>query len=241
MLNSSACAAPGAALPLAATGAARLLAAAEAILPLLETGTPFDTGQVRDAMTRAFGSSDAQGGWDWKTAYDACEAAQVLLLRTYGRTLMTRAGSTARRLMLWEQIARRIPTQTRRSEAGQAFQQFSTPMPLAYVASVAASIGAGDLVLEPSAGTGMLAIHAELAGARLALNELEPSRADLLALLFSSSTVTRHDAAAIDDRLDGSVAPDVVLMNPPFSAIANVDRAMKDAAIRHIRSGLARL
>ena len=30
-------------------------------------------------------------------------------------------------------------------------------------------------------------------------------------------------------------------MNPPFSAMANVDRRMADAALRHITSALARL
>src|SRR3546814_12592278 len=30
-------------------------------------------------------------------------------------------------------------------------------------------------------------------------------------------------------------------MNPPFSAVAHVDRTMKDAALRHIASALARL
>jgi len=30
-------------------------------------------------------------------------------------------------------------------------------------------------------------------------------------------------------------------MNPPFSALANVDRRMADAALRHISSALARL
>src|SRR3546814_11255855 len=30
-------------------------------------------------------------------------------------------------------------------------------------------------------------------------------------------------------------------MNPPFSAVAHVDRMMKDAALRHIGSALARL
>ena len=30
-------------------------------------------------------------------------------------------------------------------------------------------------------------------------------------------------------------------MNPPFSAIAHVDRTMKDAAMRHVASALARL
>ena len=38
-----------------------------------------------------------------------------------------------------------------------------------------------------------------------------------------------------------AIAPSVVLMNPPFSALAHVDRAMPDAAYRHIASALARL
>ena len=234
-------AAQGAAVHAPSSAAPRLLAAAETILPLLEAGQPFDTGQLRAAMISAFGATDAEGGWDWKAAYDACEGAQILLLRAYGRALMSRAGSSQHRLTMWERIARRVPTHTRRSETGQALQQFSTPLPLAYVAAHAASIVAGDLVFEPSAGTGMLAIHAELAGAKLALNELDAGRAEFLDLLFPAVGVTRHDAASIDDRLDQSVRPDIILMNPPFSAVASVDRPMRDAALRHIASALARL
>jgi ParB/RepB/Spo0J family partition protein len=54
-------------------------------------------------------------------------------------------------------------------------------------------------------------------------------------------TITRFDAAQIDDHLDAGVTPSVVLMNPPFSALANVDRRMADAALRHISSALSRL
>ena len=32
-------------------------------------------------MEHAFGGSDADGAWDWKSAYEACEAATVLFLR----------------------------------------------------------------------------------------------------------------------------------------------------------------
>ena len=53
--------------------------------------------------------------------------------------------------------------------------------------------------------------------------------------------MTRFDAAQIDDHLDAGVTPSVVLMNPPFSALANVDRRMADAALRHISSALSRL
>ena len=215
--------------------------AASRLLPALEAGETIDAARLREAMTEAFGGSDAEGLWAWKSAYDACEAAQVELLRRYGSALIARQRSAQKLLSLYERIAGRFPTHTRRSETSLAFQQYSTPLPLAMVASVAAGIVPADLVLEPSAGTGMLAIHAQLTGARLLLNELEDDRADLLGLLFPGVPVHRHDAASIDDRLPGEVAPSVVLLNPPFSAAPNARRPMKGAAIRHIASALARL
>ena len=66
----------------------------------------------------------------------------------------------------------------------------------------AAAITPADLVLEPSAGTGLLAILAELAGGSLVLNELAETRAGLLGHLFPGIAVTRFDAAQIDDHLD---------------------------------------
>ena len=96
-------------------------------------------------------------------------------------------------------------------------------------------------MLEPSAGTGLLAIFAELAGGRLVLNELAETRAALLGRLFPGVPVTRHDAAQIHDHLDLAVRPSVVLMNPPFSVAAHVEGRVADAAFRHVTSALARL
>ena len=53
--------------------------------------------------------------------------------------------------------------------------------------------------------------------------------------------ITRFDAAQIDDHLDPATVPRVVLMNPPFSVMANVEGRVADAAFRHIASALARL
>ena len=141
----------------------------------------------------------------------------------------------------WPRSRAFFPTHTRRSEESQALQQFSTPIALGLAASAAAAITPVDLVLEPSAGTGLLAILAELAGGSLVLNELAETRAGLLGHLFPGIAVTRFDAAHIHDHLDAGVVPSVVLMNPPFSALANVDRRMADAALRHVGSALARL
>jgi predicted RNA methylase len=155
--------------------------------------------------------------------------------------MSARAGSAAALLPMLARMARLLPSHTRRSVEGEELKEFSTPVPLALVASTAAATVPSDHVLEPSAGTGLLAIFAELAGASLVLNELAETRAGLLAHLFPDVGVTRFDGSLIDDHLDPGVTPTVVLMNPPFSALANVDRRRTDAALRHVPSALARL
>ncbi|MBI1206827.1 MAG: methylase [Azospirillum sp.] len=221
--------------------AAGIFRAADLLLPSLQRGEALDARTLRGAMETAFGGSDAAGAWLWKDAYEACEAAQVLFLRKFSAAMRARAASPAALLAMLMKLAALMPTQTRRSEESQALQQFSTPIALGLIASQAAAIAATDLVLEPSAGTGLLAIFAEGAGARLALNELAAARAGLLAQLFAGVPLTRHDAAAIHDHLDIEVRPTVVLMNPPFSAMAGVEGRTADAALRHIGSALARL
>lgn len=218
-----------------------ILAAANLLLPHLERGQRINAAMLRTAMETAFDASDASGAWDWKAAYDACEAATVLFLRKYGKALFRKAASPSARLSAFTRIAGLLPTHTRRSEESQALQQFSTPTPLGLAAVTAAGITAGDIVLEPSAGTGLLAVLAEISGGALLLNELAETRADLLASLFPAVDVTRFDAAQIDDHLDRAAIPSVVLMNPPFSAMANVSGRMADACYRHVASALARL
>ncbi|MCX5518566.1 strawberry notch family protein [Kaistia defluvii] len=231
------------AAPLAAPvdSAAAVRAAATALLPHLERSQRVDAAVLRNAMETAFGASDATGLWDWKTAYEACEVATVLFLRKYGKALFRKAGSPAATLPLLGKIAGLLPTHTRRSQESQALQQFSTPIPLGLVAATAAAITPADRVLEPSAGTGLLAILAEIAGGSLVLNELADTRAALLSSLFPAIPVTRFDAAQIDDHLEATAVPSVVLMNPPFSAMVHVEGRMADAAFRHIASALARL
>jgi predicted RNA methylase len=221
--------------------AAQLLGAAEHLLNDLTRGRRIDAAALRAAMELAFGGSDAEGLWDWKAAYDACEAATVLFLRRFGPAMRARGASPAAQLAMLDKIAALLPSHTRRSQESQSLQQFSTPVALGLATSAAAAITPADHVLEPSAGTGLLAIFAELAGARLALNELAGTRAGLLDLLFPAVPVTRFDAEHIHDHLDAGVQPSVVLMNPPFSAGAHVDGRVADAALRHLRSALARL
>ena len=211
------------------------------LLPFLEQGEPVITAAMRTAMTTSFGGSDAQGFWVWKDAYEALEVAQVLFLRRFGPAILSRSTTPQATLAMIKRISGLLPTHTRRSDESQAMQQLSTPLPLAFVTAHAAAIASCDLVLEPSAGTGLLAIHAEMTRASIALNELAATRADLLRLLFPRSSVSRHDAAHIDDHLDAAMKPSVVLMNPPFSVGAYVDGHVTDAAWRHLFSAFARL
>ena len=222
------------------TGAEALINAAKQIMSLLEHGQVVSTGDLRQIMTAIFGGSDAEGLWLWKDAYEASESAQVLFLRKFP-AVVSRAPSPQSTLAMLTKAVRLLPAHSRRSEESQPLQQFSTPIPLAYVASRAAGITAADVVLEPSAGTGLLAIFAELACARLALNEYAAVRCSLLERLFPGVPTSQHDAAHIDDYLDRSIRPTVVLMNPPFSAGVHVEGRVADAAWRHLTSAFARL
>lgn len=117
-----------------------------------------------DCLWRA---SDASGLWDWKTAYEACEAATVLFLRKYGRAIFRQSDAPLARLAALSKVMGLLPSHTRRSEESQALRQFSTPVPLGFAALTAAAIKPDDLVLEPSAGTGLLGILAEISCGRL--------------------------------------------------------------------------
>ena len=225
-----------------------LFTAATTLLPVLEAGRALDAATLRDAMTRAFGATDAQGAWAWKDAYEAAEAAVVLFIRRHGRAMRRHAGAgpdgPAAMLRMLEAVAALEPSHTKRSEEQVRLQQFSTPLPLAYAALRAAAIRPGDMVLEPSAGTGMLAVMAECAlgsgAGNLHLNEIADARRALLSRLFPETLVTGVNAENAADRLSGA-RPTVVIMNPPFSATPGVHHIRHDADLRHVRSAFSML
>ena len=105
--------------------ASAILAAACLLLPSLERGHRVDAATLRTAMETAFGASDASGIWDWKAAYDACEAATVLFLRKYGRSIFRQADRPAARLAALSKISGLLPSHTRRSEESQSLQQMA--------------------------------------------------------------------------------------------------------------------
>ncbi|MCZ8190351.1 MAG: hypothetical protein O9326_11595 [Microcystis sp. LE19-338.1B] len=161
---------------------------------MLASRSPITSANFSKLMSCQFDGTDAQGRWSWKDAYEALEVGLVLYLRQHGKDLL--AGDSEALLqadrhqaLQWlSELQAKLPTHTRRSEDSYLYQQFSTPLPMGYAVSRAAQLRSGDTVLEPSAGNGLLAIFAELAGARIILNEIHGGRRRNLRELFPDIT-----------------------------------------------------
>ncbi|MBN9319763.1 MAG: class I SAM-dependent methyltransferase, partial [Caulobacterales bacterium] len=201
------------------TKAANLLSAARAMVPHLNRSRALDRRLVAAVMTTSFGASDAEGAWLWRDAYDAIEAALVLQLRRLSPQIARLEDAPSEIVALLANLSGLGLTHTRRSEEQAALDQFSTPPQLGALAVLAAQVRAGDLVLEPSAGTGLLAILAEACGGVVTLNEIAANRAALLEGLFPLAVRSAFDAAHLPDLLSGSGSFEVALVNPPFQAL----------------------
>jgi predicted RNA methylase len=122
-------------------------------------------------------------------------------------------------------ITNKLPTQTKRTEEQDEWQQFSTVPALAYMANWVANVQPGETMLEPSAGIGGLAVFAKTMGANVVANELSSRRAAILREVLPDARVFTENAEHINDVLPDDVKPTVVVMNPPFSATAGRMRA----------------
>lgn len=150
---------------------ANILAAARALAAQLARSRPLDRRLVSNVMTTAFGSSDAEGLWSWRDAYEAIEAATVHQIRRLAPQIARLEDAPAEIAILLATVSAQGLTHSRRSEEQVALDQFSTPPELAAIAVSAAQVRPGDKVLEPSAGTGLIAAVAEACGGALTLNE----------------------------------------------------------------------
>jgi predicted RNA methylase len=214
------------------------IAVAHAILERFRSGEPLDRDRLRRLFEAETGRSDASGAWSMREAYDSLELAQTLFLLEADCPLL--AGDSGEVLGRLQALSSQLPVQSYRSETQVELQQFSTPLPLAFAAAMAAGAHAADMLLEPSAGNGLLACNAARTGCRLILNELEPNRRASLEEAFPQAMVSRHDAELIDDLLAPELRPSLVLMNPPFSRSGGRGED-RYAAARHLSAALARL
>lgn len=203
----------------AADKPASILAAARTLAPYLARARLLDRRLISGVMDVCFDGSDADGSWSWRDAYDAVEAALVLQMRRLGPQIGRVEDAPAQIAEILDGLLQLTPTHTRRSEEQVAFDQFSTPPALAALCVAAAQIRPGDVVLEPSAGTGLIAVAAEACGGVMHLNEPSPHRAAILDGLFPTAERSRFDAAHLHDLLSVAGSISAVLLNPPFQAL----------------------
>nr|WP_319296518.1 strawberry notch family protein [Sphingobium sp.] len=213
--------------------AAERRAAAILVERLCSSG-PVTRADLNAAMTHAYEGSDADGLWTQRDSFEMLEHALALHLQSTATPVRTLADALSACALL-----ERLPTQTVRSEEQIEWQQFSTPVDLAAVAVVMAAIKPDDIILEPSAGNGLLVAHCR-DHAGLHLNEYAPARRARLAYAFPGATITGHDGATINSTLSAAARPSVILMNPPFSrSLGRGDDS--HAAVRHLQAALRRL
>jgi len=194
---------------------------------------------------KAFSGTQAQGKYTPKDAYDAMEMgvnqailASDLTMNPSNHTLQ----EAEQKVKELQNLIAKLPTQSKRTEEMDEFQQFSTPPPLAYLASWVANVNEQDTAIEPSAGIGGLAVFAKNAGAKVFVNELSPRRAAILEEMGFDRVFTEN-AEQLDNVLLDDVKPTVVVMNPPFSSTAGRIKGQRNTmnAARHIEQALNRL
>jgi hypothetical protein len=207
----------------------------------IEDGEAFDNPKLTRTAERVFGGSRAQGRYTPRDAYDGEEiAVNSYLLEKHAKELMQMDVTEALTSVL-RPLMKRLPTQTDRTLEQNELQQFSTPPTLAYLAVRLLQPKPDDVVLEPSAGTGSLAIWPRAVGAKVICNETSLRRFSLLRCVLNFDPFPL-DAEFIDDLLPVDIQPTAVLMNPPFSSTSG--RVTKTNPLyggRHVASALRRL
>lgn len=165
---------------------------------------------ARKFISKLTGNPIAAGTESAKQADETIEVGVVLA----GREIVA-AGRRQKRSpeIIYDRLVdlyNRQPNLAVRSSTSVRDQAYSTPVPLAYLASELAGITYDSKVLEPTAGNGMLVIGADTR--KTSANELNPKRAAMLKELgFRWKSVN-----AATETLAPAKSQDAVIANPPF-------------------------
>lgn len=176
----------------------------ETIRDLLVAGEAIDRRRLAELAK--------ESGLDTKQIDEAAELGVVLA----AREIAQKPGTPEEKFDAMTRLYQNQPNLTAKTSTSKINQAYSTPMPLAFIASEMAEVGKGITVFEPTAGNGALLIGAN--PAKVHANELDPSRA--AALRQQGFQVTTENAATM--KIEGEQA-DAVLANPPFGSVTGED------------------
>ena len=204
-----------------------IIAIAEFVQSKLEKNEKFSSAELFAEAAKAYGDTMANNAFTSKDAYDAME----LGVNQY----ILSADTISHENVL--EILDLLPSQTRRTAGMEKFQQFSTPPTIAYAANWAANIKATDIMFEPSAGIGGIAVFSKKDGAKVYINELDKRRLEMIKNLPFDGFYN-EDAEQINNIFGGKIEPTVIVMNPPFSSSAERNMHNIKIGAKHIEEAL---
>ncbi len=106
-----------------------------------------------------------------------------------------------------------------RTGTRMALQQYSTPFPIACVAAEVLLPRAGERLLEPTAGNGVLASGFLGRGIEVTGVELDAARARRASWVLGAGSVQQGDFLDVSRTWDGPPAFDLLVANPPFDTL----------------------
>jgi|GEM_PF-2998454 len=168
--------------------------------------------EARAKIAELTGQKIEAGTAEAKQADEAVEVAVVLA----ARQIVEQGGDNKVVYDKLVDLYNRQPNLSVRSSTSIANQAYSTPAPLAFVASQMAGINKNTTVYEPTAGNGMLLIGAN--ENKVTANELNPGRHAMLERILPRATVTNENVLLSKQKGDF----DVVIENPPFGKVGDI-------------------
>lgn len=187
------------------------------------------------------------GAIDAHLPHEIAETALNLLIRKkYAAELLDARNPQFACAEILKPLASRLPTESWRSPEQNSLQQFSTPTAIAYLTARLLDLNSNDAILEPSAGTGSLAVWAasltsvEAARRQAHVNEIDARRRQMLNCLGFEPTAC--NAEFIHDLLAPEIKINALMMNPPFSSSGG--RTANNSSkfgFRHVESAFERL
>ena len=196
----------------------------------LSEGASFKTiVEARDQISKMTGQKIEPGTKAAKDADEAIEAGVIIAARNIIEEGRFNKKSTQEIYDDLVDLYSRQPNLSVRSSTSVANQAYSTPAPLAYVASELAGITNKTSVLEPTAGNGMLLIAANPDKVRA--NELDADRVRMLESIMSGADISQENALEMDIENN---AFDVVIANPPFGKAGEISNIDHDIVLKSL-------